>query len=495
MALITISSVTIPNWQGNLTGVQLRLYNNEGFVAETGTIYPKSVVSNSAIIGTFYQEYACTVSPLSPPTENSTLTIPDIITDSTTDSSNPTATYTAELWDSISGRGIQSIGTFGLVGTSSPILWTSILNVGAITGSSGVTVTNSPTGSGEVLTSTSTDTAAWETPSGGSGGITGTLVTGNYPVATGTDALGDSGIGSVLAYGQPSINFDPTGAGTLYVRANYVNVAAYGVLTLDGGDIFVGSNIDSPVPNFAAFTAGECLLANSAPGSATGLQNSITLFEVGLGAVQLVSSVGGILIDTVGGDVDYRTSNGPITINTGTTLSVQALGSSLIDYGITTINALTMSNADNGGIAITDAGGGGIEITELGIGGIELLDEGTGLSLVETGTGTVTVAAAGTGGINIVDEGGGGVLINSTSNTYPAVLIEAQNTTVAIGPLVQASFLYSTAGTALPHPTSVPAGTEATVSDASSPTYMGAYSGGGGVTCRVITDGTTWYTH
>jgi len=39
---ITIASVTIPGWQGNSTGVQLRIYTNASFTAASGTLYPKS---------------------------------------------------------------------------------------------------------------------------------------------------------------------------------------------------------------------------------------------------------------------------------------------------------------------------------------------------------------------------------------------------------------------------------------------------------------------
>ena len=59
--------------------------------------------------------------------------------------------------------------------------------------------------------------------------------------------------------------------------------------------------------------------------------------------------------------------------------------------------------------------------------------------------------------------------------------------------------LYSAAGTALPTCASGLKGQLAVVSDATSPTYMGAYSSGGGITAQVICsyNGTTysWLTH
>jgi hypothetical protein len=106
MPLITIASVTIPNWQGNTSGVVLRIYANADFTAESGTFYPRSVRGNPASLGTFYQAYACTVN-------GSSLVIPQVQLDSTTDSpDNSNATYSAELWDSTTGKAIQHFGTF-----------------------------------------------------------------------------------------------------------------------------------------------------------------------------------------------------------------------------------------------------------------------------------------------------------------------------------------------------------------------------------------------
>ena len=59
--------------------------------------------------------------------------------------------------------------------------------------------------------------------------------------------------------------------------------------------------------------------------------------------------------------------------------------------------------------------------------------------------------------------------------------------------------IYSAAGTALPACASGIVGTEAVVSDATSPSYMGAYTSGGTITTAVICsyNGTTysWLTH
>ena len=71
--------------------------------------------------------------------------------------------------------------------------------------------------------------------------------------------------------------------------------------------------------------------------------------------------------------------------------------------------------------------------------------------------------------------------------------LEAFNVPVRVGRL------YSVAGTPLPTCNSSLQGAQATVSDATTPTYMGAYTGGGGVTTAVICSyngsSYSWLTH
>jgi hypothetical protein len=96
---------------------------------------------------------------------------------------------------------------------------------------------------------------------------------------------------------------------------------------------------------------------------------------------------------------------------------------------------------------------------------------------------TLTITADGTGGLVLECTGG------------PLVLAASAAGVVYSPPLLIPQTPYSTAGTPLPDPTTVAPGTEATVSDALLPTYMGAYQSGGAVVCKVITDGATgWFT-
>jgi hypothetical protein len=108
MAVITIATITVPGWRGNQTGVSLRIYANADFTAEAGTFYPRSCIDNPASLGMFYTSVPCTFNGT-----NSGLVIPQIFLDSTTDSpDNPSATYSAVIWDGISGKKVQHFGTF-----------------------------------------------------------------------------------------------------------------------------------------------------------------------------------------------------------------------------------------------------------------------------------------------------------------------------------------------------------------------------------------------
>lgn len=58
-----------------------------------------------------------------------------------------------------------------------------------------------------------------------------------------------------------------------------------------------------------------------------------------------------------------------------------------------------------------------------------------------------------------------------------------------------AGTIYSAAGTPLPSCTSAINGGQAVVSDATAPTYLGAYTSGGSVEASVLCNGTSWVTH
>ena len=60
--------------------------------------------------------------------------------------------------------------------------------------------------------------------------------------------------------------------------------------------------------------------------------------------------------------------------------------------------------------------------------------------------------------------------------------------------IIQPGKLYSAAGTALPTCNSALEGAHATVSDATSPTYLGTYASGGAVVSGAFCNGSTWVT-
>lgn len=214
-----------------------------------------------------------------------------------------------------------------------------------------------------------------------------------------------------------------------------------------------------------------------------------------------------------GGNLSGTLTTGKIPIAT----AAHTLADSTLDYGVTTPGGWTQTNSGAGGTVITDSGGGGLTLFDSatsgpglevkGSAGIQLITANDQDPSVTDGPISITsggslfldtdpttsravginISNTGTVGTVIQDNGGGGISIEDlTSVTVP----------IKIGPLTQPLLLYSAAGTALPAAASVPAGTEATVSDATLPTYMGAYVSGGAVVCKVISDGATnWFTH
>jgi len=125
MALITISQLVLSNWQGNSSGIQLRLYATKTFTASSGTVYPRGFPL-SASVGGFYRLVACNVN-------SGSLTIPSFTVDSTTDSLDaPDAQFMAILFDSLSGKEVQPLGSpFALNPSPTSTTWAAIWSAAA----------------------------------------------------------------------------------------------------------------------------------------------------------------------------------------------------------------------------------------------------------------------------------------------------------------------------------------------------------------------------
>lgn len=89
MSYLRLQTQIINNWQFTGTSAILRIFSSQQFFeATTGELVPQGQVNN---IHSCYQEYACTVS-------GTTLTIPAVTIATTTDSTVPSAVYTAVIY-------------------------------------------------------------------------------------------------------------------------------------------------------------------------------------------------------------------------------------------------------------------------------------------------------------------------------------------------------------------------------------------------------------
>jgi hypothetical protein len=87
MSTITVSTFDIPNWQLGGSACTLRILSNQSFRTSAGSQINRSTKD------VFYQSVACTIS-------GTVVSVPSFTIDSTTDASDPNATYNAALYDS-----------------------------------------------------------------------------------------------------------------------------------------------------------------------------------------------------------------------------------------------------------------------------------------------------------------------------------------------------------------------------------------------------------
>jgi hypothetical protein len=209
----------------------------------------------------------------------------------------------------------------------------------------------------------------------------------------------------------------------------------------------------------------------------------------------------GLLTWAAAGGISGSLTSGKMPVATG----AKALADGPIDVGVTTPDTVTINAPGAGGLVLNaSVGAASIGIFNSGTGGTTINDTGGGSVQIESGSdldlmgaGSILMENTGPGGTFIFDNAGGGIQILDTgiATVSPGVTITSLNK-ITLGPLVAPFVVYSAAGTPLPAATAIAPGTEATVSDAVLPTYMGAYMSGGAVVCKVISDGVTgWFTH
>lgn len=113
---ITVAGFTVKNWTAGGSTAKLRVVSNDSFFTTDGV----QILRGSISSGSFYKEVVCTVS-------GTNVTCPSFPIDSTVDSSVPTATYSAYLFDSKGVRRAEYLVDFRVptsLGTS--IRWAQI---------------------------------------------------------------------------------------------------------------------------------------------------------------------------------------------------------------------------------------------------------------------------------------------------------------------------------------------------------------------------------
>ena len=197
----------------------------------------------------------------------------------------------------------------------------------------------------------------------------------------------------------------------------------------------------------------------------------------------------GITLITEAGFLYPDTLDGNISIDAG--------------YGLNLVNQPNVPNGSSVNIDDNDSGNGGVSIQSNGLQGVNI---GTPLSSTA----------------NIVIGGGGDLylktnpspsssqthiyIVNSSTDSGASISLGNNGThsggaafyqdgRALINGVLLTDTIYSVAGTPLPSCTPTLNGGKLVVSDATLPTFLGTYSGGGGFTSPVICDGTNWLTY
>jgi hypothetical protein len=229
------------------------------------------------------------------------------------------------------------------------------------------------------------------------------------------------------------------------------------------------------VANTAAFTFDGNHVANAGYKTAVAQFGGGTTGSFRDNAIQVSSgyTIPDMAVCTGPATVDFADNTSPVTTTTGCATIQDSMGSSTLTVAGTTeflngsskpVTTISAPNVSPGNTLTLYAGGGPFTLApggDINFGGL---------------LAPLTIATGGSVTLTLFDLG-------------PTWLVTS---TTGIGP-------YSAAGTPLPTCASGIKGQNAVVSDATSPTYMGAYTSGGAITAAVICsyNGTTyfWLTH
>jgi len=176
--------------------------------------------------------------------------------------------------------------------------------------------------------------------------------------------------------------------------------------------------------------------------------------------------------------VDKNNCSGGTTLYELVTIPTAGSGTS------SCVSTITTSSTDTLGVAIQNAGTSGTVQVAVGPSKAPLCIDGTPTAGDYLIISTTTAGCAHDTGSNVRPTSGKVVGTVNDSNLVSGTNVYSVELDLGFGNVN--STLYSAAGTALPTCNSAINGTQAVVSDATSPTYMGTYTSGGGITTAVI---------
>lgn len=286
-----------------------------------------------------------------------------------------------------------------------------------------------------------------------------------------------------------------------------------------GNTICNSSGVTGPAGFCSPFTAvpplgisGTALNTNTASPNGlfiggAGPAGTVTTTSVGIGLFSLLSLTTGQGNFGLGNgslvNITTGSNNVGVGVNAGAGLTGAATSNVAVGPATLGISSSGIQNTAIGADALNKSTGN----NSTGIGELALFDATSGSN--NTGVGPSSGRGITTGSNNSIFGGCTGLaaalanaigLCDGAGNMRVDWAITAAATLTLNGPVVstttvQTKFIYSAAGTPLPTCNSGLEGARASVSDATSPTFLGTYTSGGAVHAPVYCNGTNWVTN